>query len=383
MEIRPSIALVGHITTVLEKGEDHEVGSFVHILNKDLHCNVLPMSLWDPEDLGTLRILHRKQLLMLVATYAGYNDESGDNKEVVTKVHSMIGQDIPVVVFPNDSFQDEGIREVRAHVYSAPMYSRDLHDFIKKLRDQNPGIQNEKRRRAYPEMEALLDAYNFNYPEEDLTYVPDDNTKIVAEYLRCRCLGGEAVAKEFDATLIKPVHIEPAEPNVYKSEISRIRQMSEPEREAFMNDVRTNQGMYKDDWGIWRVEGISRGRFCHPFGINPETMISVMFSGFGGHNIGAIERMMKRRLQAIELMRDGKPTYLVHVDDNVEIKVVPGYVTQYVDPFKTPILELILDDVPDETARKVGQHIISNKSLLPIDNQGILVDLNYTSAIRE
>lgn len=233
--------------------------------------------------------------------------------------------------------------------------------------------------RVYPEIMALVHAYDVNYPDESLTHTPDDNTKIVLEYLRCRNLGGEAVAKEFDNTQLGQVHLEAVSPDTYSDELHKLKQMSKSGRKKFMERVWTNQGMFKDDWGTWRVEGISRGRFCHPFGIHPDTMISITFGGFGGHNIQAVKRMMKQRLKAIDLMRDGEPTYSAVVDDKLEIEVVAGFVTEHVRPFDVPILELFVEETTEKIARKIGQNIISKKQMIPIDSQGSVVDHNYIS----
>lgn len=154
METQPSIVLTGHLIELLEEGFDHELGAFVHIVETDLGCRVIPSSLWDLKNDQRLQDLHRRRLLVLVATNSGYTQEdrnNRDNKEVVEEVVEAFGDDLPIIIFPHDPLQyGDNLTQIRSSVYSAPMYSRELHELISQLRDCNPGVQDEKRLSSLP-----------------------------------------------------------------------------------------------------------------------------------------------------------------------------------------------------------------------------------------
>lgn len=387
MEIRPGIGFYWNEDSYI-RTEAPEKQAMVYILTNDLRCEVLEIPFLESQDSQEVEEavnLHKKNLLlMFMLREYKYESELQLTESYVKSVREIFGPELPIIIFPYGHSKSHDLNEVEPNVFECQPHSEKLKQFIEQLIRNNQGILAEKKRLANPEMQALLNAYNTNFPDdENMFATPNDNSKITAEYLRIRLLPADQRKSEYDDTLPESISsnlesLSDAEKYEYARELEVIRNMNSKERDNFIFLIDLN-------WGRKRLidGGISVERSCADsdvagFAIDPDSLQTIITEGYGNHHIAG--RFLADRLLANRSFREGNP--FSHLVEDFKVEVVTGLLHKRVSQlpeFNIPIIELwINSDIDLQKVRRIGVFIISQRKMIPIDTEGFLVDENYT-----
>lgn len=223
------------------------------------------------------------------------------------------------------------------------------------------------------EMAAILHAYNSNYDggEDDvLVATPDDNTKIVAEYIRMRLLPAVHKASEFEATFDSTVIWPEQELADYDRDLEAIRAMTKKQRVSLDDQLLEISGRKRDRGGIMVLRS-SHGDQVAGFAIDSHTLKSAETQGFGLHALAAMN--LSAELDDLE-----------DYDRETVGVILRGNIFFDVEGFKTPIVQLFLPwPVQDHSEfdpqfQRVGSHLISQRRMIPVDYDCNLVDGTFS-----
>lgn len=377
---RPSILFFRDIEE-LDKPAGAKETAFALFARRDLRCDVLEF--WSAKDVDVeerLRpILERGFLALAVCTQDWYHSEE-DLERSIAETKELVGESVPIVAFP--SWGNEDLVKVGDNVYRSQPHSKKLHAFIEQLRDNNLGLLNGKRIQAAQEFDNLVKAYEANHPDDDhMLGTPDDNTKAVAEYLRCRLLGYPLIVDEFDRVIQRKVLVEQQPEDAFQKDLERIKGMNDEEKQKLMDILDQNQGLQVDETGYKRMFRQSMGFYVHGFAIDSVTLKYVMTQGTGVHH-GAASHWLARSLEAYEAIKRGQNFRDSDEEEYVEDRVFfTGLAHSAVEGFTTPIVAF--KDLPSmtpeeiEDLKRVGSYLISQRLLVPIDRRGNILDKSY------
>lgn len=378
-EIRPVIGYIGreeygHTCEAIPERAAH-----VFFLESDAGCRVIEVPFLEYDDVEGIDELieaNRRGLLVMLLTAESREYEGDDSTErEIQSARDRFGADLPIIVFPRyHDDRPEGIEEVSPNTYHANRTSPNLTQFIEERRDSCQGVLAERKRLAGPEMQALLHAYNTHYDDDHHLSTPDPNTKIVAEYIRCKLLPPEVLGEEFDNTLERPVNLPSVETGVFRQEAERIASMTDSERTAFMDLILEHEGCERAPNGGIMVKRATKGGEVIGFAIDADSLWAVKVAGFGMHAVA--ESRLHDYLEALDELR-GLPER-----EHWKMRTIQGLIHINLQGFQSPVVQLFGQRVPDMSEydaeyQRVGNHLLTQREMIPVDGYGRLINRDY------
>ncbi len=372
---KAKVAFIGDVNPMSDY--KHETYAIKHVLEKDHDLECLLYHCFEDfkQDLDEKQFSLDEVIMMLIGIYE-FKDYGNSIIDLSTKVYD---NGIPVIIFPCYHFDEDNDDD-----YSSSDYSKydNIHfveydgDF---LFDLIPDVKKKFKKRQQilfvsDEIELLEYAYNYHYSgdkeDERVLGVPCFNDKIVAEYLRCRQLGGNLVKAEYDDILPrKPLFLKIVD-EIYMVNLNKIKQLSKDEKRELHAALLRCAGRELLKGGGIRVKKPSQGQNIRGFAIHPETLVYLETTQAGQHCLA--DHHLKHRLCRISQKRDDYDA------EPCDFDVITGLIHEKVPDYDVPILELSgLSCYSDETIRKIGKFIINQGKYIPIDQKQNVLDEDY------
>ncbi|HLC94487.1 MAG TPA: hypothetical protein VJH96_02890 [Patescibacteria group bacterium] len=402
MEIRPYIAHRFELNRDDNLYARKQERALEYILQNDLQCNVISVPDFHYEADDTDQSLYIKEavklnrrglLLALLMRKEKDEDLVAFQEEDIRSIRKLFGKDLPIL-FLVDRGGVNSIEKMRNNVFECELISEDFLRFINQLKEgKQPMIDEEKKRRAYPEMLTLLQVYNAHYQDDERMFAPpDDNTRIVAEHIRINQIPVDQIKREYDDVLPQSIFnvsnfdICVCEQKHYYSLLEKIRHYTSIEKKEFIYRVYLNMGLRIEKGGFY-VESITKGDHIAGFASDPETFHTLIEGRFGLHDCAG--EFLAEEIIHIKGIRKGKhylEDFYSPKKQQIQDRVFSGYLhkeNKYLPEFDVPLVMLWSKRSNVQSARKVGSYLISQRKMIPIDKDGLLIDQNYLSDFRQ
>lgn len=351
---KPKIAYIGEEDS-FDETPDYKKEALIHVLERDVGISVESYdNLSNFEDKINKELVIGNYLLIIA-----HELRLQGNEEFLLKLSRKTNSSLPIIIYKEE--YEELRKPKEEYPYSnLTIWEKDSKSLVELIKSKEKVFSNNERKNAVSEEILLLEnIYNNHYSGENenerVFGVSDRNGKIVAEYLRCRQLGG-AVIEEFDKFLPKQEKIKRADSTLYLQDLVKLRNMDEKEKEGLKNKLYNNIGH------------ISCGPNVHGYAIDPETLAEMETTGFGNHNVAKM--LLEYKVGEIEHLRTNEwPD-----EDEIRWRLINGFVHKKIKGFNVPLVELILEGEYFFNMLKVSSHIIKEQKYLPVDFNGNLLE---------
>jgi hypothetical protein len=323
------------------------------------------------KDLRKLKKFAASGLLVLVIVrQESYTDQ---HWPVIRLVRSRLSLTIPIVVLPNYDPEHPFTTNPAHHLYSFYHDDAELQELVKKVVARwksSDWLGAETREDQAILQQQLEHAYRVHYlenegEEDGMFGTPDTNHQVVAEALRLKLLPAMFLKEEFDDTLKRDVvPLTPAAPTIYDQELSRLKALTDKERERLEEQLLRSAGYTKAPGGGLYKTRVSLGDNVSGFALDPLTGESTTTNQFGLHRYAA--EQLASRIERIEEMRAGRSAE--DVGEGWRSRIVSGLIYRNIDGFTIPFLELHQGFIEPEHFKRAIQVIRDRKMFLPITN---------------
>lgn len=287
-----------------------------------------------------------------------------------------------VIVFDNDYYFRENLEKIKKLVEDGVLlliivkqeeYSNQHQQIITLTRGNLssklpivviPGVVGEERFKGVPDDNQVFAYY---YGDNELFKLIE---KLITSF---KPLADQSIAIESqDRTL--PQDLFPVSTPIYEQEMTKIRGMSEEEREEFSRHLYRAVGRELRDGGQYRV---SFGINVYGFAIDPVTLEYLFTSGHGAHSIA--DDILVYRIKFIEELKIGD-WLSQEKKRECEWRIMSGLVIPSIEGFVTSILiftqnarQIVSESYPEHIAR-VLTFLKERRVFLPVTFDGNLIE---------
>ncbi len=212
----------------------------------------------------------------------------------------------------------------------------------------------------------LRHSHTVHSDEETMLGSVDDNHKEVAEWLRVNLTPSLCQKEYFDDCLPRDaVPLETVEDAQFREYVETIKNLNATERAKLLRRL-----LQMD------VNGISHGADVSGFAIDLLSFLSAISHGYGLHGYAA--NLLQYKIMELQSFRNPGS-----INEDIDCDIVRGLLHRSIEGYPIPILRL--DDaghrrmhgIDTETMRKLGRHLLSLQSFIPLDCNGRVIDGEY------